>query len=143
MRKISKDGLKKAYALINESGLMTMAPTKGVLFFPAEAPERVHERETGVILVETRKEGSAALVKPGLIVTIAEKQNVPSILFGYASVEYGVPFLIAEYQEMTGDAGFLSADESAELADLECIALDRSAVLVAFEMGAEMGVARD
>jgi hypothetical protein len=139
MKRISKERVKQVAGLIRESSLMTMVSTKGVLFFPIEAPEKISESETGVVLLETKKSGSSALVKPGLILTVGEKKNeVPLILFGYASTEYGVGFDISEYHAISDDHGFLSQEESAELSGLECLALNKEGVLVAFELGAEI-----
>lgn len=142
MRRISKDKVKHAAALINESGLMTMVSTKGALFFPIDAPEKSSESETGVILIETKKTGSAALVKPGLILSMGEKDKVPSILFGYATTEYATNFDTAEYHLVTEDRGFLSDEESSELEQFECLAISKESILVSFEMGAEIGVSR-
>jgi len=143
MKRISKDNVKKVTSIISESGLMTMIVSKGVLFFPVEAPEKKFESETGVILVEARKDGSAALIKPGLILSIGEREKAPSVFFGYATTEYAVNFDTAEYHLVTQDKGFLSEEEIAELEGYECLVLKKDSILVAFDMGAEIGVVED
>lgn len=143
MKRITKERVQSVAAAIGESGLMTMVGTKGTLFFPIDAPEKVSESEEGVILLETRKAGSAALVKPGLILSIGERDNVPAVLFGYVTTEYAVPFEVSEYHAITGDRGFLSEEQVSELNDLECLMVKKESILVAFEMGAEMGISKE
>jgi hypothetical protein len=143
MKRISKERVNKIAEALGESGLMTMVSTKGVLFFPIDTPEKVSESDTGVILLETKKEGSAALVKPGLIVSMGDRDKIPSVLFGYATTEYAAHFEVADYHSITGDKGFLSEEQISELNDLECFMLKKESVMVAFELGAEFGEARD
>jgi hypothetical protein len=140
MKRLKKERVSSFTSMLRESGLMTMVNTKGVLFFPVEAPEKVSQSETGVILMETRKDGYTALVKPGLILSISEKEEVPTVFFGYATTEYAVPFDVSEYHEITGDRGFLSVEELAEINETECLMLKKDSILSAFEMGAEIRI---
>lgn len=140
MKRLKKERVAKFIGILRESSLMTMVNTKGVLFFPVDAPEKVSQSETGVILIETRKEGSAALVKPGLILSIGEKEDIPTVFFGYATTEYAVQFDVSEYHEITGDIGFLSEEELAEINDTECLMVKKDSIMSAFEMGAEIKI---
>jgi hypothetical protein len=140
MKRISRESVKKVTSLIGESGLLTMIVSKGALFFPVETPEKSSESETGVILVEARKDGSAALVKPGLILSIGENESIPTVFFGYATTEYAVNFDTAEYHLLTGDKGFLTNEEAAELEGYECLVVKKDSILVAFEVGADISI---
>ncbi len=143
MKRITKERVNAVALMLGESGLMTMASTKGVLFFPIDAPEKVSESDSGVILLENRREGSAALVKPGLILSIGDRDKIPAVLFGYVTTEYAAHFDVTDYHNITGDKGFLSEEQIAELNDLECLMVKKDSVMVAFEMGAEIGMSKE
>lgn len=136
--KVKREEVSRLSSALTSSSLMTMVSTKGLIFFPIESVEAAEETETGVILLEARKDGSASLVKPGIVLSIGEKEEVPTVMLAYASVEYAAPFSVKEYHEITKDEGFLQKEELDFLSGLDCLLIRKESVLAAFELGAEI-----
>jgi hypothetical protein len=78
--------LKEAFELIKNANLGEFASKGAFLFFPFEIADKIEERETGVILVETKTEGSKNFVKSGFVVSM--DSDLP--LIGYAAIEYAI-----------------------------------------------------
>jgi hypothetical protein len=138
--KIKREEISRALSALRISSLMTMAKGTGALFFPIESSAKIEETEKGVVLLETRNQGAASLVKPGLVMLTGDKDEIPSLFLAYATTEYAAPFSISEYHEITGDTGFLSDEQRTMLDQLDCLVVRKDSILVSFELGADMEI---
>jgi hypothetical protein len=78
--------LKEAFSIIKDANLGEITGGSSVLFFPFEIDQKVEERETGVILVEMKTEGSKNLVKPGFLIGPSFEPEI-----AYVTTEYSIP----------------------------------------------------
>jgi hypothetical protein len=78
--------LKELFDLIGKANLNQIAEGKSGIFFPFEIADKIEERETGVILLENKTEGSKNFVKSGFLVSSLSDEPTVS----YVSIEYAV-----------------------------------------------------
>jgi hypothetical protein len=140
--KVKREEIDRLMGSLRESGLMTMLDSRAVLFFPIESETKAEETESGVLLLETRKDGASSLVRPGVTVSKGDskKEEVPSIGISYASVEYAAPFSVREYHDIAKDNGWLSDEDLEFLFGLDCLIIRKENVLLGFDPRAEIGL---
>jgi len=77
--------LREAYSIIRDANLGEITGGSSVLFFPFEIEQKVQEKESGIILVEMKVEGSKNLVKPGFLVGPNLEPEI-----AYVTTEYSI-----------------------------------------------------
>jgi hypothetical protein len=92
--KNESSALKEAFSFISNTNFGEITGGNSVLFFPFEIQDKIEERETGVILVEMKTEGSKNFVKPGFLVSEA------GINIAYVSTEYSIKLDLETHFEL-------------------------------------------
>jgi hypothetical protein len=126
--KLKREDIKKTVRSIKLSPLTTMNSLRGVIFIPFEVEEVVEEKGNGVILMETKKEGSKTFVKPGLII-----RSGGDVRVAYVSTEYAAPFNFKSF------VGYVGKQESPRrtinnLSGLDFLIVREDYVLVEFSL---------
>jgi len=128
--KIKHEEIKQFRDLMKK---FTLSPSyneeKSALFFPIDAEEPAEERDTGVVLLETRKEGFVKFVRPG--VTLYSLGEIYTKI-SYATIEYAIPFNLEQHIRMFSENPF-TEEELKFLSQYECLMLPKQQVLLSFD----------
>jgi len=103
---------------------------KSALFFPFDAKEISDEKDTGVILLETKKEGYAKFIIPG-ITLYSLGQVYPKL--SYATIEYAINFDLEQHIRYLSSTVF-TEDEIKFLSQYECLMIPKQQVLLSFDI---------
>jgi hypothetical protein len=134
--KIKKEDLQKFKDILKDFKLPeNYKDQKAKLFFPIEASETVEDRDTGLILLEVKKEGFAKLVQPGLtlIPGKSERHFPAQAVVAYATTEYKVPFNFKEHIKLM-NLKSISEDNVDFINDHECYLLANQQILIEFDL---------
>jgi hypothetical protein len=104
---------------------------KAQLFFPIDSETTTEDRDTGVILLETKKDGFAKLVQPGLVFGVEHKKNT-DVHTAYATLEYKIPFSISEYVNVVVQDEFITNEELKFINEHECYLVPAQQILINF-----------
>jgi hypothetical protein len=102
---------------------------KSALFFPLDADVVNEEKDTGIILLETKKEGFIKFVLPGF--TLYSLGQIYTKL-SYATVEYAIPFNLEQHIRYLSQHPF-TEEEIAWLCQYECVMIPKQQVLLSFD----------
>jgi hypothetical protein len=103
---------------------------KSTLFFPLDSEEIAEERDTGVVLLETKKEGFVRFIKPGI--TLFSLGQVYTKL-SYATIEYAIPFKLEQHISYFPTNPF-NEEELKYLSQFECLMIPKQQVLLSFDL---------
>jgi hypothetical protein len=90
--KLKREDIKKTVRSIKASPFREIVNGRGTVFVPFEVEENIEEKGNGIVLMETKKEGSRTFVKPGLLIRRGKDGEEVSVTVAYVSTEYAAPF---------------------------------------------------
>lgn len=122
--------LREFHALLSKANLGEFVSDESALFFPFEIGDKVEEKESGVILLETKTEGSKNFVKPGFLVTALSGEPVVA----YVTTEYAVKLDIETHLSLFPNSKQgLNKKKLEALTGLDCFLVKRQQILASFK----------
>jgi hypothetical protein len=130
--KIKKEEIENFASVISKLELPSnYKDQKAMLFFPIEEEGVKEERDTGVILLETKKEGFAKFIIPGLSLAVGSNFESTLVHLSYATVEYKIPFSVKNHVSYIQESKF-TEDELKYIDEHECYLVPVQQMLINF-----------
>ena len=133
--KISMDNIKRYIKMLKELPYLPV-DSKSTLFFEIDTGKTV---DTGDFVMEmkTTDAGAAALVRPGLMLSldITEKgKPFTNVYLAYAQIEYSPKFNLGSYLDLVKSIGKVSKGTREDLTQLDCLLIKQDYILAKFEI---------